>query len=170
MFRDLRKRGESVPPAHEEPMTMTTTQRDAAVQGTAREELNALLGKGSEFEGKLRFEGMVRIDGTFAGQITTSDTLVIGEGARVSAEISCGSLVVRGEVVGNVRASTAVELHQPARLKGDITSPSLMIEKGVVFQGTSKMEELEKDLPRYEASPKASQRNGPQLAAEVATS
>ena len=50
-------------------------------------DVHTLLGKGSEFEGKLTFEGQVRIDGKFSGQIFTKDTLVIGEGARVNAEI-----------------------------------------------------------------------------------
>lgn len=112
---------------------------DARPSGSS--ELNALLGRGSEFDGKLTFEGTVRIDGTFSGQISTSDTLIIGEGAKVSAEIACGSLVVHGEVTGNVTASTSVELHRPARVKGDIATPSLMVERGVMFQGNSKMTE-----------------------------
>lgn len=104
-------------------------------------ELNALLGRGSEFDGKLTFEGTVRIDGTFTGEITTSDTLIVGEGAKVQAEISCGSLVVHGEIVGNITASTSVDLHRPARVKGDISTPSLVVERGVLFQGASKMTE-----------------------------
>lgn len=109
--------------------------------GVATSELNALLGKGSEFDGKLAFEGTVRIDGNFTGEITTSDTLIVGDGARVQAEISCGSVVVHGEVIGNVKASQSVELHKPARLKGDVTTPSLMIEKGVMFEGRAQMEQ-----------------------------
>ena len=106
-------------------------------------DLNASLGKGSEFEGKLAFEGKVRIDGTFTGEISTNDTLHIGEGAKVSAEISCGTVIVEGDVVGNIKATGAVELHRPAKVRGDITSPSLSIEKGVVFEGRSKMESIE---------------------------
>lgn len=106
-------------------------------------DLNALLGRGCEFEGKLSFEGKVRIDGRFDGQIITNDILVIGEEARISAEISCGTLISHGEMVGNVRAKNAVELHRPARLKGNITTPSLMIEKGMLFDGQSKMEGAE---------------------------
>ncbi len=106
-------------------------------------ELNALLGRGSEFDGKLTFEGTVRIDGTFTGEITTADTLIIGESAKVQAEISCGTLIVNGEIVGNIRAKQGVELHRPARVKGDVHSPSLLIKKGVVFEGNSKMEGLE---------------------------
>lgn len=115
----------------------------ASAQAPAMGELNALLGKGSEFDGKLAFEGTVRIDGTFTGEITTSDTLIVGDGAKVQAEISCGTIVVHGQVGGNIHASRAVELHTPARVKGDITTPSLMIEKGVVFEGHSKMEDLD---------------------------
>ena len=102
--------------------------------------LNALLGRGSEFDGKLSFEGTVRIDGTFAGEITTNDILIIGEGAKVTADITCGSVVINGEVTGTVKATDSVELHKPAKVKGDITSPSLMIEKGVQFDGSSKMD------------------------------
>ncbi len=103
-------------------------------------ELNALLGKGSEFEGKLAFEGQVRIDGKFTGQITTKDTLVIGDGAKVMAEIQAGTVIVNGVVEGNIKATQSIELHQPGRIKGNIETPSLLIDKGVVFEGSCKME------------------------------
>jgi len=118
-------------------------------------ELNALLGKGSEFEGKLTFEGQVRVDGKFSGQIMTKDTLVIGEGARVSAEITAGTVIVNGWVEGNIRASQLIELHQPGRIKGNLETPALAIDKGVVFEGSCKMENIGKaaaampaELPR----------------------
>jgi len=103
-------------------------------------DLNALLGRGSEFDGKLTFEGTVRIDGRFTGTIVTSDTLVVGEGAKVSAEVSCGTIIVHGEVTGNIRAAASVELHQPARVHGNIETPALTVAKGVIFEGQCKME------------------------------
>jgi cytoskeletal protein CcmA (bactofilin family) len=110
------------------------------VEGTfTGETLNALLGHGAEVNGKLHFEGTVRIDGTFKGEISTHDLLIIGEGAKIAANISCGSVVVNGEVTGNITASDSVQLHRPARVKGDIATPSLTIDKGVVFDGSSKM-------------------------------
>ena len=107
---------------------------------TASGDLNALLGRGSEFEGKLTFEGTVRIDGKFTGNIVTNDVLVVGEGAKIQAEISCGTIIVHGEINGDIKAKSAVELHHPARMKGNIETPSLMIEKGVAFEGQCKMD------------------------------
>lgn len=107
-------------------------------------EVHTLLGKGSEFEGKLTFEGQVRIDGKFNGQIFTKDVLVIGDGARVQAEINAGTVIINGTVEGNVRASQLIELHAPARVKGNLETPALTMDRGVVFEGTSKMENLGK--------------------------
>ncbi|EPX64048.1 hypothetical protein D187_005181 [Cystobacter fuscus DSM 2262] len=105
-------------------------------------EVHTLLGKGSEFEGKLTFEGQVRIDGKFNGQIITKDVLVVGEGARVQAEITAGTVIINGTVEGNVRATQLIELHAPARVKGNIESPALTMERGVIFEGSSKMENI----------------------------
>ncbi len=80
-------------------------------------EINTLLGKGSEFEGKLTFEGTVRVDGKISGEIFSDDVLVVGEGASVSAEIDVGVIIVEGSVTGNIRAKRAVELHAPAPKK-----------------------------------------------------
>ena len=108
-------------------------------------DLNALLGRGSEFEGKLTFEGTVRIDGKFNGTIVTNDILVVGEGAKIQAEITCGTIIVHGEVTGNIRAKSSIELHHPAKMRGNVETPSLMIEKGVLFEGQAKMENLNFD-------------------------
>jgi cytoskeletal protein CcmA (bactofilin family) len=135
----------TAPPSKEESIPMAMLKRDELSTAPASTgDLNALLGRGSEFEGKLTFEGTVRIDGKFTGTIVTNDVLVVGEGAKVSAEINCGTVIVHGEINGNVKAKTAVELHHPARMKGNLETPSLMIEKGVVFEGQCKMDGTEK--------------------------
>lgn len=107
-------------------------------------EITALLGRGTRYEGKLAFEGRVRIDGAFKGEIKSDDTLIIGDGAEVHAEIDVATVIVRGGVVhGNVRASQAIELHAPGKLIGNIHSPSLFIERGVEFQGSCRMDAVE---------------------------
>jgi cytoskeletal protein CcmA (bactofilin family) len=103
-------------------------------------EINTLLGRGSEFEGKLTFEGTVRIDGKLKGEVFSDDVLVIGEGALVEAEIDIGEIIIQGTVVGNIRAKRGIEIHAPGRVKGDLTTPSLQIDKGVIFEGRSFME------------------------------
>ena len=103
-------------------------------------EINTLLGRGAEFEGKLTFEGTVRIDGRLRGEVFSEDTLVIGEGAEVHAEIHVGVVIIEGTVNGNIRAERSIELHAPARVRGNIQTPSLFIDKGVIFEGSCKME------------------------------
>ena len=108
--------------------------------GQKPEQLNALLGKGSSFEGKLLFEGNVRIDGKFTGEIISTDTLIIGEGAEVKGEIQVGSLVIVGDYNGNAKAIKSIELRAPAKVRGGLTTASIVIERGVFFDGTCKMD------------------------------
>lgn len=103
-------------------------------------EITTLLGRGATFEGKLTFEGTVRIDGRFRGEVFTDDVLVIGEGAIVEAEIDVGEVIIQGTVVGNIKAKRSIEIHAPGRVKGDVHTPSLQIDKGVIFEGRSFME------------------------------
>ena len=126
-------------------------------------EITALLGRGTRFEGKLYFEGRVRIDGAFKGEIKSDDTLIIGDGAEIHAEIDVATVIIRGGTVhGNVRASEAIEIHAPGKLVGNIHSPSLFIERGVEFQGSCKMdadgaaaEAKPEPRPRTAAQPRA---------------
>ncbi len=116
------------------------TQDVASAETGAPHEVTTLLGRGSEFEGKLSFEGTVRIDGKMSGEIFTDDVLVVGEGAEVNAEINVGSIIIEGTVRGNIHAKRSVEIHAPGRVRGNITTPSLYMEKGVVFDGSCQME------------------------------
>jgi cytoskeletal protein CcmA (bactofilin family) len=98
-----------------------------------------LLGAGAEFEGKLTFRGTVRIDALFKGSILTNDVLVVGEHARIDAEISCGTVIVHGEVNGNIKAKTAVELLRTSRVKGDVETPSVRLDQGAILNGAVRM-------------------------------
>ncbi len=107
-------------------------------------EITALLGRGTRFEGKLYFEGKVRIDGFFSGEIKSDDTLVIGDGAEVHAEIDVATVIVRGgQVHGNIRARNAIEIHAPGKMIGNLHSPSLFIDRGVEFQGSCRMDPID---------------------------
>jgi len=103
-------------------------------------EITSLLGPDTEFDGKLTFLGTVRLDGRFRGEINTPDTLIIGEGALVEAKVSARILIVNGGLLkGEVTAGDLVEIHSPGKIEGEINSPALVIDKGAVFSGISKM-------------------------------
>jgi cytoskeletal protein CcmA (bactofilin family) len=107
-------------------------------------EITALLGRGTSFEGKLSFEGRVRIDGVFKGEIRSDDTLIVGDGAEVHAEIDVATVILRGgSIHGNVRAKTSIEIHAPGKLVGNIHSPSVFIDRGVEFQGSCRMDAVD---------------------------
>src|SRR3954466_2726036 len=119
----------------------------AAARQPAAGEITTLLGRGATFEGKLTFDGTVRIDGRFKGEVFSDDTLVIGEGALVEAEIDIGEVIIQGTVVGNIKAKRSIEIHAPGRVKGDLHTPSLQVDKGVIFEGRSFMEAAQANKP-----------------------
>ena len=102
-------------------------------------DIKAFLGPGSRFEGKLSFDEMVRLDGSFTGEINSSDTLVVGETAVIEGDIHVGALIFSGRFKGNIVATSMVELRAPAQVDGSIQTPVLKIEEKVVFNGEIKM-------------------------------
>jgi cytoskeletal protein CcmA (bactofilin family) len=116
---------------------MVTAARPAAAG-----EITTLLGRGASFEGKLTFEGTVRIDGRFKGEVFSDDVLVIGEGAIVEATIEIGDVIIQGKVVGNITAKRSIEIHAPGHVEGDLYTPQLQIDKGVIFEGRSFMKNM----------------------------
>ncbi|BAI79640.1 conserved hypothetical protein [Deferribacter desulfuricans SSM1] len=101
--------------------------------------INAFLGKNTKFEGTLIFDGMVRIDGDFQGDVKSSDTFVIAESGKVKANIEAGVVKISGYFEGNIVAKNKVELYKPAVVNGSIKTPSLIVEDGVIFNGTCEM-------------------------------
>ena len=106
-------------------------------------DVNTLVGRGSHFDGKMTFEGTVRIDGSYDGEIVSEDALIIGEGAEVRAELDVATVIIYGTVYGNIRASNSVELHAPGRLVGNLITPSLIVAQGAVFDGNCRMGAIE---------------------------
>lgn len=102
-------------------------------------QLTALIEQGAAFDGRLTFEGVVRIGGQFRGEIFTNDTLVINSGAHVEAQIEAETVIISGTMKGNIFARRRVVMHPPATFQGTVTTPSLRIDEGVVFEGASYM-------------------------------
>ena len=104
-----------------------------------KSDIKAFLGPGSQFEGKLVFNEIVRLDGAFRGEVTSHDTLIVGESADIQADIQVGTLILSGNFKGNVKAKTRVELRSPAKVDGTIETPAISVEEGVLLNGTITM-------------------------------
>jgi cytoskeletal protein CcmA (bactofilin family) len=101
--------------------------------------MNTLLGKGSSFNGTLKVEGGIRIDGQLEGQLEISGTLVVGKEGQLKAEIRAKDAIIGGKVTGNLTAANKIELQSGAHFSGDIKCRGLIIDNDVYFDGTSKM-------------------------------
>ena len=111
-------------------------------------QIKAYMGQDTVFNGSLNFDGTVRIDGKFEGQVRTDDTLIIGETGHIIAEISAGTIVCMGHIEGTLIASKKVEIHANSRVIGTIKSPALYVELGGVLDGTCDMTGKETKITR----------------------
>ena len=101
--------------------------------------IKAYLGVDALFKGTLSFEGTVRIDGKFEGQVSTSDTLIIGETGDISADIEAGTVICKGRMKGTILASKKIEMYPASQITGNVQTPALNIELGAVLDGNCNM-------------------------------
>jgi cytoskeletal protein CcmA (bactofilin family) len=100
---------------------------------------NTLIGVGSSIRGTLMVSGMLLIDGDFEGDILNCERLEIGEHGHMHADIEVRDAVIRGRMDGNIRALGVVEMKSGARIEGDVTAMSVIMEAGVHFTGRCTM-------------------------------
>ncbi len=105
------------------------------------EDTKAFLGKGAEFIGKLVFNGNVRIDGDFQGEIFGQGSVDVGEGALVKANIVVHSVYIGGEVQGSIEVKEKINIHSTGKFFGDVRTPVFIMEEGALFDGRSHMVE-----------------------------
>lgn len=108
--------------------------------GDVREGMT-LIGEEAFFHGALAVKGSLRVEGVFEGDISDAVDVEVGARGRILGNVAAETLVVAGEVVGNIVASRSVELLSSARLSGDIRTPKLRIDEGATFDGTCAMGE-----------------------------
>ena len=102
--------------------------------------ITMLLGPGTTIEGTVEFENTIRLEGNVVGKIFSTDgKLIIGETAVVNGEIMVNIAIIMGRVNGKINARKRVEVYPPGRIEGDIQSPAVLIESGVIFNGNCSM-------------------------------
>ncbi|MGD9159079.1 MAG: polymer-forming cytoskeletal protein [Desulfobacteraceae bacterium] len=106
--------------------------------------INAFLGKDTEFEGKLNFNGTVRIDGHFKGEIKSAEgNLIVGEFGMIDADIHISHIFISGEIRGNIIADHRIDLHPSGKVFGNIQTPTLSLQEGAILEGDVRMSRKE---------------------------
>lgn len=108
----------------------------------AKDDFNAFLGKGTHYEGKLVFQGTVRLDGSFNGEIDSQGTLVIGQEALVKGNISVEQLMVSGKIEGEVKVANKAVFYKGAEFLGNLETSILVVEEGAKIHGQVNMKNV----------------------------
>jgi cytoskeletal protein CcmA (bactofilin family) len=106
---------------------------------TGQGDLNGFLDRGSHLQGELRFEASFRVDGKVTGSVTSTGSLIVGDGGEVDGEVAVGRLFVSGVLRGAVKASGRIQVAPGGKVYADLVTPSLVIEDGAVFEGRCSM-------------------------------
>jgi len=106
---------------------------------TVSEKIENVIGPTTRVNGHIKSDGGVRIDGAFEGVIETAGNVVIGQGAKVMAQITAHNVSVSGAVKGNIAATGRLEILAKGQVWGDISVAALVVEEGGFFRGTSAM-------------------------------
>lgn len=99
------------------------------------ESAECLIGEGSVFEGRFLVKGSIRIEGKFQGDIRTEDQLIIAPSGKVKTDIIARRVVVGGTLIGNIKATEEVNLLETGKVYGNISTPKLSVEPGVLTEG-----------------------------------
>lgn len=113
--------------------------RPRASTPEAPEPPNTCIGVGTNIRGTMMVSGTLRIDGEFEGDILSCDRLEIGEHGIMRSDVEVKSAVIQGRVHGNIRALGTIEMKAGARIEGDVTAASVVMEPGVFFTGRCTM-------------------------------
>ncbi len=101
---------------------------------------DTLIGEGTTFEGRIKSEASIRIEGGITGDIECAGDVIIGEHGVVKSNISARDVVLAGSVQGNIITKGKLTITSTGSLQGNISAASFIIEEGGLFQGNSKME------------------------------
>jgi cytoskeletal protein CcmA (bactofilin family) len=111
--------------------------------------IETLVGKDTKFNGTLKVNGAVRIDGYLEGKVESKDSVVLGKEGKIKGDIKTKDVIVGGRVIGNIYASNRAEFQHGANFQGELFCKQLVIAEGVFFEGSCRMSE-QKDEQKSE--------------------
>lgn len=97
--------------------------------------VNSIIGYGTTFTGDLDLTGLLKIDGDFSGSIKAEGKVLVGHSGRAKCSIFAKTVVVGGVVKGDIYAVDRVVILSTGMVLGNIRSPRLVMEEGVLFNG-----------------------------------
>lgn len=106
-----------------------------ALVKSSQEITNSTIGPNSFFTGRFYINGSLKIDGKFEGRALQADQLYIGTTGKVKTSVAANSVFVEGVIIGNIAAKSRVMLLPTAKIFGDIKTPELIIQNGVILEG-----------------------------------
>lgn len=128
------------PPVQTPTQPRAIGEKDAMARDIKDGVLNGFVGNGTVMSGEAVFKGMLRVDGTLTGRVTSDDgTLLVGTNGQVDANIKVSIATIHGTVNGDIVATKKLELGRSAKVVGNVQTPALVIEQGAVFEGSCRM-------------------------------
>jgi len=112
--------------------------KKATSAATPVSRIETIIGPNAHFRGDVQSDGGVRVEGIFEGTIDITGNLVIGEGAKLIAEINANNISISGAVKGNI-SGNRVEILETGRVWGDLTINSLLLNEGAYLRGQTTM-------------------------------
>ncbi len=94
-----------------------------------------VIGENSVFEGTITLSETLRVNGSYIGEKLSIKHIIVGKPGKVKSDFECESLVVEGAILGNILSSVRTMLLPTAKILGNISSPELIIQKGVIWDG-----------------------------------
>lgn len=94
-----------------------------------------IIGENSIFEGNITIDGSLRIDGSYYGDTITINHIVVGKCGSIKSTIHANSVVIEGTISGNISSKIRTILLPTAKILGDIITPELIIQHGVLWNG-----------------------------------
>lgn len=98
-----------------------------------------VVGPSVKIQGDLNSEGNIKIEGQVTGKVNTTQSVYVGQAAKIIADVMAGNAIIAGEIQGNIKVAGNLVLQGTAKIKGDIACSILRVEDGAVFSGKCSM-------------------------------